>query len=154
MNYLNRLAYISLFILLLGSSQAHAFEYVFSLTDNAFHKGKFQFSIVRVIDARVNDTIPIGFIPGFSGRPQSIGNDSLAYDLADFFKSDTDNFDTLNKIVLVVNQINFTINQAQYATVMLSMDYYLLRNNKYSLLYKQYCSHVKIIKSCCSLQTL
>ncbi len=147
MNYFNRLAYISLFILLLCSSQAHAFEYVFSLTDNAFHKGKFQFSIVRVIDARVNDTLSIGFIPGFSGRPQSIGNDSLAYDLTDFFKSDTAHFDTLNNIMLVINQINFTINQAQYATVTLSLDYYLLRDNKYSLLYKQYLSHVKNVKA-------
>jgi hypothetical protein len=139
--------HLAIVMLLLCSSQVYAFDYVFTLTDNAFHKAKYRFSIARVIDARVNDTVPIGFIPGFSGRPQSIGNDSLTFDLADFFQNDKDHFDTLNNIVLVVNQINFTIDQAQNVEMLLSLDYYLVRDNKHSLLYKQYCRHIKNVKT-------
>lgn len=134
--------------------QAYGFEYTISPTDNAFKKTKYHFTVDSFIDGRYDAGLPIGYIPSFSYKPQSVGNDSLANSMNDFFKTHKEPFDTANKIIVVLNQLNLYYFQdfsmltgkIQDIKIFLSLDYYKIDHNKCALIYQQFIKSTTSVK--------
>jgi hypothetical protein len=134
-----------------------AFEYKVNLLEKSFKRAKYNFSILKVIDGRLNKQKPIGFIVERIHQQLEtmwVGHDSLGESMTALFKTTHEMFDTSRKIMLVVNQSNirhiygYSTLSGNYnlLEVKLSFDYYKLNENKYELIYQQYITHTEDLK--------
>lgn len=132
------------FLLLLTGLQmvSYGFEHTIMLQKDAFEESKYKFSIVEVIDGRLNKQKPSGyFCKDFSTTKELIGNDSLAEQLNLFFKNNRLPFDTSTKIILVINQVNIGESRAKDYDdfiIKLSLDYYKVNGEKCALYFQQF----------------
>jgi len=131
------------------------FEYKVKLGQQFFNNVKYEFSILKVIDGRLNRQKPIGSVAaGFSQKNELIGNDSLGYQMSIFFRNKAEIFDSTEKILLVLNQCNlsraqgnsFFTGQIDDLETTVAFDYYRIVGNKYELIYQQYFKHIESVK--------
>jgi hypothetical protein len=150
-----KLFFVTLF--LFGNLAIFAFEYKVTLQDKYFKKIKYNFSVLKVVDGRLNKQKPIGFIVERIHQQLKqmwVGNDSLEGNMNAFFKSKSQLFDTSLKIMLVVNQCNLrhiygysaTGGKEQEVEIKISLDYYKLNGDKCELIYQQYYKYTKDAK--------
>ena len=121
-----------------------------TLRDKNFDDLKFNFSIVKVIDGRLNKQKPIGSLTaGFSFNKETVGNDSLGEQMTLFFKNKPNIFDASTKVILIINQLNLRYirgtnemgGKKEELEVLISLDYYLAGEKTSGLLYQQYYKH-------------
>ncbi len=129
-----------------------AYGYKVNLLDEAFKGVKYDFSITKIVDGRLNKKKPMGTILGFSFTQEPVENDSLGDKMNMFFKNKPEMFNNSIKIILVLNQCNFSnyeqrsmfTGKVQNKIFTVSFDYYKLNeNNTYTLVYQQYFIHTK-----------
>lgn len=142
---------IKLFILLsclCKFNLCFAFDVKLMISKNAFVYEKYNFSIVKVIDARISPSTPTGFF--FQGaliKKFSVGNDSLDKELAGYFKKNQKSFhEPTTKMILVINQLNLT--EIRYKNIddfefTLAFDYYRVVDNTAKLEYSQFIKYDK-----------
>jgi hypothetical protein len=137
-------------LILINQFSVFGFEHSIGLRDDAFIGYKYNFSIVKVIDGRLNKKKPVGeFLWGFDFKSKPVGNDSLGIQMDAFFKNHTSSFDTSTKIILVINQLNLRKTgggKDESIEISLSLDYYKITGNSCVLLYKHYCKHRESVK--------
>ena len=139
--------FLLLILILSNQFSTFAFDYKVSLRDKVFNKTKYNFSVVKFVDGRLNKQKPIGSVPsGFSYKPHTVGNDSLEEELKPFFINNPSFIDKSNKIIVVLNQLNTRFLKSQNSMggkkeeleTTISLDYYKINNNECSLVYQQY----------------
>ncbi len=128
------------------SKSVFGFDATFMLNKDAFVYEKYNFSIVKVIDARIDKQKPIGiYYPGLlSNKKQTIGNDSIDKELERFFFKYPKSFYEPTKIILVINQINLieAIDKTNDdLELSLAFDYYRVIENTAKLEYSQYLKY-------------
>ncbi len=126
-----------------------AFDYKVKIRWNAFEGSKYNFSIVNVIDARLNKDKSIGSLLSGWYKKKTVGNDSLGPELTAFFKAKRPMFDTSTKIILVIKQLNirylkgYSMLSGRFEAFenVVSLDYYKIKGNTCALFYQQYFRH-------------
>ncbi len=147
---------LALLFILLCQMGAFAFEYSLSLRDGAFDGMKYNFTLLKIIDGRLDKTKPIGNLNSnlsFSEN-ESVGNDSLCDQMNVFIKKNKANFlDTSYKIIVILNQLNLRLiegksfeGKIQDIEIGVSLDYYKITGNKCTLIYQQYFKQRESVK--------
>src|ERR1035437_359613 len=103
------LGHLTLMFILLCQMGAFAFDYSVSLKDGTFEGMRYNFTLLKIIDGRLDKTKPIGNLHSnlsFSDK-ETVGNDSLCDQMNIFLNKSKANFlDTSNRIIVVLNQLN------------------------------------------------
>jgi hypothetical protein len=124
-----------------------AFDYTFGLREKNFNDIKYNFTLVKVVDARLNKQKPIGsLMTGFALHNETVGNDSLEEQMNLFFKNRPEIFEQATKVIMVINQLNLRyIKERNDATgkkeeleLSIAIDYYLSGDKTCGLLYQQF----------------
>ncbi|MBA3682224.1 MAG: hypothetical protein H0W73_13860 [Bacteroidetes bacterium] len=139
---------VILFFSLCISKALFAFDATFMLNKDAFVYDKYNFSIVKVIDARIDKQKPIGIYYNglLSNKKQTVGNDSINKELERHFLKYPKSFYEPTKIILVINQINLIeiLNKRiDDLELTLAFDYYRVNENTAKLEYSQYLKYDK-----------
>ena len=135
------------------SSSCLAFDYKVSINEKSFEDESFNFFVQKVIDARLNKQKPIGaLVAGFSLNKQTVGNDSLDYEMNALFARKPEIFNASTKVIMVINQLNLRyIKSADGKKTDLefsvAIDYYLAEAKTYGLLYQQFFKYKVNTKS-------
>jgi len=138
-----KLRSVIIFLAFFTAKQLFAFDATFMLNKDAFVYEKYNFSIVKVIDARGDKQKPIGiYHPGLlSTKKQTVGNDSIASELQRYFAKYPKSFHESARIILVINQINLIEaidKKNDDLELTLAFDYYRVTENTAKLEYSQY----------------
>jgi len=126
------------------SISALAFDYKVTLQEKSFEDESFNFFIQKVIDARLNKEKPIGaLVDGFSLNRQTVGNDSLGYQMTALFGRKPEMFDASLKVMMVINQLNLRYIKSADGKKMelefsIAIDYYQAGEKSCGLLYQQF----------------
>ncbi|MGZ3865212.1 MAG: hypothetical protein ACXVC6_03850 [Bacteroidia bacterium] len=113
------------------------------LNKGVFQDLKFKFSVVSFLDGRLNTEKPSGYyFDKLNNKRETIGVDSLSKELNSFFAKSA-SFDSSNKFILVLNQLNYkeTEYKVHYFDLTIAIDYYKVAGNKCVLFYRQYYNY-------------
>ena len=133
-------------ILLSYRPASASFYYRLSLNEAPFSEVKYNFTIERFVDARLNKFKPVGeFDDRRKNTPRSVGNEFLSDEVSAFLSKRHDLFDPSPTIVVALNQLNLNYpldpnrrgsNDELVASI--ALDYYLKEGAGYTQIYRQY----------------
>ena len=138
-----------------ATEESEKLKYRIILSDKFALQNKYSFSIVQVIDGRLNKAKPIGSVVGsFGFNQQYVGNDSLSENMNLFFKKNNKLFDTVCKIVMVLNQLHLRYlggysmgsGKIEDLEISISIDYYKLNGITCELIYQQFNKYERSVK--------
>lgn len=135
-----------LIFLLIANVSCFAFDFKVSLNKKTFEDESFDFLIQKVVDARLNKQKPIGTVMVSFSLSNTVGNDSLGYEMNNFFNGKPEMFDAKTKIIIVINQLNIryirekadTTGKKAELEFSIAIDYYLEGGKTCGLLYQQF----------------
>jgi hypothetical protein len=139
------------------SATCLAFDYKVTLLNKSFEEESYNFLIQKVIDVRLNKQKPIGaLVAGFSLNKETVGNDSLDYQMNALFNNKPEMFDNKVKIIMVINQLNLRYIKGMSARgkdlkdeleFTIAIDYYKAGDKTCGLLYQQLFKYKTTAKS-------
>jgi hypothetical protein len=130
-----------------------AFNYKLTLLEKSFEDESFNFFIQKVVDARLNKEKPIGaLVEGFSLNKETVGNDSLGYQMTALFNRKPEIFNASLKVIMVINQLNLRLMKSadgkkEELEFSIAIDYYQSGEKSCGLLYQQFFKFKQPVKS-------
>lgn len=136
-----------------ASLSSLAFDYKVSILEKSFEDENFNFFIQKVVDARLNKEKPIGaLLEGFSLNKETVGNDSLGYQMTALFNRKPEIFNASLKVLMVINQLNLRFMKSadgkkEELEFSIAIDYYQSGEKSCGLLYQQFFKFKQPVKS-------